>query len=755
MSGKSISPIVFRVEKRRYVDLKHWCVDHIQRGGGFKNASHIDASGRHQLVYGLEKDALLARVALAIQRPDKDATPEENAGKIGFARMPKDKGPEQIAGAATEVVITADGDFMRHRQKADPDYYRKFDDRAVAYLSKLVGAENVLQVYAHDDEQTHHVHALILPVAELERNGRKKKCLSHYTYFQDPHFDVLKWRMEGTTHLNSKLGKLQTEIAEYFADLHLVRGQESRLGAKNPGKPIHRPKPIHVNMPIVPKVAIRDEISQAALARAEEVERNFAGWPTQEGIAKLIQEAFDEGVAARDRLNAEVRGPLKKQIESLAMENNELKAGVKNLADELREKNKMLKKACEERQRQTEIMRGLPMDDVAGRLGLEYDPYSQVWRGCGCKLSIKKSTGEFKDWHADKKGNQGPISLVMHVMECDFNGAHAWLKAEYGIDGASRAFVAQAAADAQRKSEQASEKPFSRPIPFQEENGMAVEKVKKFLWKRGINPSQPVVHDQIEQGRIYLARMRSRTGHLFENVIFCSNHESAEVRGTNAQYPFKGMAVGSHKDRGPAFEFQQGEAGPVVVFESALDALAFAQLYPTAEFLAVSASGARPDIGWLDQYIDQGRKIFIAFDADAAGDKMADRLIKNLNHRHPEETALLVKRLRPKAESLEGKDNGKSPKDWNDMLLRPDMTGKEERDGETLDEQIARFRREDTQRQLREQAERKAREEELQASLRQMADDDMEDDNRCESIPLRRNGYWTLDANGDQVWREV
>jgi hypothetical protein len=117
----------------------------------------------------------------------------------------------------------------------------------------------------------------------------------------------------------------------------------------------------------------------------------------------------------------------------------------------------------------------------------------------------------------------------------------------------------------------------------------------------------------------------------------------AELRGITA-LTWRGMAPGSRKDRG-FFGTPATARHPIVLCESAIDALSCHALHP--DYRCLSTSGARPDPAWLLALIAQGLPIYCGFDADPTGDAMAQRM----HQLHPS-----IRRLRPAA------------KDWNDLL---------------------------------------------------------------------------------------
>ncbi len=75
-------------------------------------------------------------------------------------------------------------------------------------------------------------------------------------------------------------------------------------------------------------------------------------------------------------------------------------------------------------------VRSLPLETVAAELGLAADSQRpHQWRSSGFDININGS--KFYDW-AVLKGGGGAIDLVMHVEQCGFRKAVAWLRDRFG-----------------------------------------------------------------------------------------------------------------------------------------------------------------------------------------------------------------------------------------------------------------------------------------------------------------------------------
>lgn len=81
-----------------------------------------------------------------------------------------------------------------------------------------------------------------------------------------------------------------------------------------------------------------------------------------------------------------------------------------------------------------QVLRDLPLEDVAYNLGLDPDYKNKhKWKGHGHIISITDS--KFYDESSEQRGGGGAIDLVMHVKGCSFRQAVAWLRDRFGESG--------------------------------------------------------------------------------------------------------------------------------------------------------------------------------------------------------------------------------------------------------------------------------------------------------------------------------
>lgn len=278
------------------------------------------------------------------------------------------------------------------------------------------------------------------------------------------------------------------------------------------------------------------------------------------------------------------------------------------------------------RRHEADRLRAIPLSTVLQALGAEPDRHDQrKWHTSAGVLSV--AGAKFINWHRGLGGG-GAIDLVMHVQNLCFHDALDWLGRQF----------AGAALPVSTTPIPSSPSPLQLPPPHPGN----LLRVRRYLTEqRRLAPA--TIHLLIASGVLY-ADARANAVFLLlgkENIPV-----GAELRGTTERQ-WRGMASGSRKDLG---FFSVGAdplapVAPIILCESAIDAISCARLHPRHRCL--STSGARPNPAWLASLIARSSAIYCGFDADPTGDQMADKMMTL----HP-----TVKRLRPALH------------DWNDVL---------------------------------------------------------------------------------------
>jgi hypothetical protein len=242
---------------------------------------------------------------------------------------------------------------------------------------------------------------------------------------------------------------------------------------------------------------------------------------------------------------------------------------------------------------------------------------------------------QFFNWQCNYGGG-GAIDLVMHLKDCDFSAAIAYLN------------IFTPNQSAQEK--QSIHCPTIRgsttckKLLLPAKNKTLLPQVASYLIKQRKLPKDRICQ-AIESGIIYADSNA--------NVVFLMRGKGhavigAELRGTTHK-KWRGIAPGSDKQKG-AFYVGSPASKVLCICESAIDALSYSTLFP--DTLAISTAGATPRIAWIDNFILKGFQVICAFDNDDTGNQIAGKMMRL----YP-----VMKRHSPKEH------------DWNDVLRKSKM----------------------------------------------------------------------------------
>lgn len=147
--------------------------------------------------------------------------------------------PRDASVVAQELVLSASPEYFRpayHRD--DPDGWGKYDkkkmekwkDTTMDWLKEKFGEKNLVDVVLHLDERTPHIHAIVLPITEVELKHRrtkeqKKADTPNTTYTKT------KWNRTKVFGLEQH-HKMQDEYAKALKPLGLNRGIPKKFSKK-------------------------------------------------------------------------------------------------------------------------------------------------------------------------------------------------------------------------------------------------------------------------------------------------------------------------------------------------------------------------------------------------------------------------------------------------------------------------------------------------------------------------------------------
>jgi hypothetical protein len=256
---------------------------------------------------------------------------------------------------------------------------------------------------------------------------------------------------------------------------------------------------------------------------------------------------------------------------------------------------------------QINAVRSIELHAVFERLGYDWDRKKYDKDQYSTEKGRISVSGQKFFNHGEEVGGGGAIDLVSHLLDLDFLSAAEWLANEFagGVSHRQAPIVHSA-----RK----------KPLALPPRDDAAVGSVFAYLAGRGV--SALTIQQLITEGRLYATRNKG-----FINAVFLSTDDSglpigAEQKGVRGK--FSALAPGSSRNKG-YFRVERAGNNAVAITESAIDAISFAELYPTVD--AISTSGSRPDAPYIPHLLDRYEHVFCAFDADDKGHRTAAEMI--------------------------------------------------------------------------------------------------------------------------------
>ncbi|GAB4542399.1 MAG: hypothetical protein Tsb0014_35100 [Pleurocapsa sp.] len=290
-----------------------------------------------------------------------------------------------------------------------------------------------------------------------------------------------------------------------------------------------------------------------------------------------------------------------------------------------------------------EEVRQFDLSEVAQWLGMERDRQDKKkWRTSGCTISIDSGRGVFFD-HLAQTGGGGAISLVTHVMQCDFVTAmdFLWGKAvDFSPRRASKIIPAKV-------------KEPEKPPRCNRRDRNKWKDVREYLIDRRGLPCY-LVDTLHQQGKID-ADIRSNV--MFFRYSITEDFQMGETVGASLRGisgNLKLLTPGTRRNEGWFFfGIGEGVVHKIFLVESPIDAISLAALrgdyiYGRTIYISVDGAGSIP-ISILTDAAEEGTTIILALDSDRPGEEMSWRIAKQLP---------LAIRMRP----ISGKD-------WNEQLL--------------------------------------------------------------------------------------
>ncbi|MDJ0647144.1 MAG: DUF3991 and toprim domain-containing protein [Xenococcaceae cyanobacterium MO_188.B19] len=273
-------------------------------------------------------------------------------------------------------------------------------------------------------------------------------------------------------------------------------------------------------------------------------------------------------------------------------------------------------------------LRNTPLLEVIEPLGLQPDKYDlHKYKSDAHIITI---TGERFYDHLNLKGGGGAIDLVMHVNGSNFKDAVDWLNGS--AISLSTSISKQPAqprticgAVSFRIKPEVKKEPFTPP-KVDESKWLAVKEY--LVAKRGLPTS--IVNELHHNGTVYADDKQNA---VFIRKSLDDKITGASLRGTYKGSKFNKLAKGTERSAG-WFTYVNGTGEPerIVLTESPIDSLsaaAVSQRPETTLFISTDGSGSIPE-AYLQQQLEQGKQILVAYDNDQAGEIMAQKVLDKL-----------------------------------------------------------------------------------------------------------------------------
>lgn len=226
----------------------------------------------------------------------------------------------------------------------------------------------------------------------------------------------------------------------------------------------------------------------------------------------------------------------------------------------------------------------------------KYKVYSSDGETIG-NISIKGNS-----WfnHNLEKGGVGAISLIRHIENLEFIPTLKFLSDLLGEDIGKLQLT-----DAEKKKEV--KEVFNPPIPHIEN----LPKVKNYL-KNVRMLDEQLIDKLIKAGKIYADE--------HANCIFFAKG-IAEIRSTNKDYVFKGLATGSTRKHGFSVpQNKEKDEHKIACVEAAIDAISYNEMHEGQFVISNAGAGHKFPISIAIETIDNDYSFVCAFDGDNAGD---------------------------------------------------------------------------------------------------------------------------------------
>lgn len=215
--------------------------------------------------------------------------------------------PKHAIYTAQELVLSASPEYFRPeydrddpegKGKYDPERLETWKNKTMEWLEKEYGRKNLVDVVLHVDETTPHIHAVVVPIVEVECKKRRTKAQKEAN---EP-AETYKKEKYKRTHFFDRgcLFRIQEEYGNYMNEIGLYRGIPKKLTKKK-----HKDtKDWHHEQYL--KTLTKLEIKSP--------EMEFSMDTTIEGFKMPKSRLFESGSSYRKRCEEQIKEMVKEQI---------------------------------------------------------------------------------------------------------------------------------------------------------------------------------------------------------------------------------------------------------------------------------------------------------------------------------------------------------------------------------------------------------------------------------------------------------
>lgn len=478
-----------------------------------------------------------------------------------WAKIPK-KRSDAVHGI--EVVMTASPEAFQGPNALDA---HTFGQAVTEWAKNEFRGAQILGACMHLDESTPHVQLILIPT-DLKSDGTLQLNAKKYL---------------GSAQ---KLSAMQTSFAKHVESFGLERGLK---GSKAKHTTIGQFYSA-INNPGAFKL-VRPMVETPPILLTEKGRKVWANTQTKNIVGGLTGLPQLKAKASAGIVHERHAKQLKRSNSILSAENAELKRKQKDQAD---------------------MLRSLPLEQVATNLGCYQDAKTRAkdkdqWQSPSGPINI---SGQKFFNHESGEGGGGAFDLVMHIHDCTYSEALAWLRDEFDPAAAINAATESARLRAQAAIQKAPAAPFRAPVHIE----MHWQRVRHYLSAvRGLAVS---LIDKMRQDGWLGADARA-------NAYFIKTEGNkivaVELKGTGKS-TYSGSRGRSSEGVFPVL----GGKRKLVVCEAPIDAISYVQLHPDCSAIATGGTGKwRAAMPFLLKHQDEYDSLACASDNDDAGREMA------------------------------------------------------------------------------------------------------------------------------------